>query len=78
MSDLKQKLKTAGAIAVLGGGALFAGSEVGKPACDFVFIDNQKEICLTTEQAEFLVDNLKGRNTGFGMSQFSDIEIRPK
>ena len=78
MSDLLQKLKTAGTIAAIGGGALFAGSEVGKPACDFVFVDNEKELCLTTEQAEFLTENLKGRNTGFGQSQFSDIEIKPK
>ena len=78
MSDLLKKLKTAGAIVAVGGGALFAGSEVGKPACDFVLVDNQQEICLTTEQKDFLVKNLKGRNTGFGQSQFSDIEIRPK
>lgn len=77
MTNLSQKLKN-GAIAVAMGGSLFAGSELGRPECDFVFVDNEKEICLTTEQAEFITNNLKGRNTGFGSSQFSDIEIKPK
>ena len=73
MSDLKQKLKTAGAIAALGGGALFTGSQVGKPECDFVFVDSEKEVCMTEEQVKIVIDNLKGFNTGFGGSQFQDV-----
>ena len=82
--ELFKKLKTAGAIAAIGGGSLVAGSQVGKPACDYAFVSGsvgisvEKEICLTTEQAEFIVDNLKGKNTGFGKSQFSDLNLEKK
>ena len=72
MNNLSQKLKN-GAIAVAMGGSLFAGSQVGKPDCDFVFIDSEKEVCMTQEQAQVIMDNLKGNNTGFGQSQFQEI-----
>lgn len=73
MSNLSQKLKN-GAIAAAIGGSLFAGTEYGKPECDFVFVDNEKEVCMTVEQAQAIVNNLKGSNTGFGQSQFQDID----
>ena len=78
MSDLSKKLKNSAIAVAIGGGSLVLGSQAGKPACDYVFINEQKEICLTTEQAEFITDNLKGRNTGFGRSQFEEIKIIPK
>lgn len=78
MDDLLKKLKTAGAIAALGGGALFAGSQVGKPECAYVLVNNEKEICLDAEQGQAFLDNLKGYNTGFGQSQFQDVNIKKK
>ena len=62
-----------GAIATAIGGSLFLGSEVGKPQCDYVFVDSEKEVCMTAEQAKVVLDNLKGSNTGFGQSQFQDV-----
>lgn len=79
MSDLSKKIRDGITIAAIGGGSLFTGSQMNRPDCDFIFVNDYKEeICLTTEQAEFITNNLKGRNTGFGGSQFSEIKIEKK
>lgn len=79
MSDALKKIRDAGIAVAIAGGSLFAGNQVGKPACDYVFVDaQQKETCLTSEQAQIFLDNLKGSNTGFGSSQFESIKLIKK
>ena len=78
MSNLSKKIRDGIAIAAIGGGSLFAGSQVNRPECDYVLIDNEKEICMSEEQGKAVLDNLKGFNTGFGGSQFQDVNIKKK
>lgn len=78
MNDLTKKIRD-GAIAItIGGGALFAGSQFNRPECTYVLVDNEKEICMTEEQGQAVLDNLKGSNTGFGSSQFQGVNIKKK
>lgn len=72
--SIKENLKK-GAVAVAIGGSLVAGSQVNKPECDYVLVREEQEICLTTAQAEAVIDGVKGSNTGFGKSPFKDIQI---
>ena len=59
-------------LAALGGG-LIAGTQVNKPACDYV-VESAQEICLTQEQADALINSMATSTTQFGFDgvQFSE------
>jgi len=66
IKEILKKLKAA-IIALLLGGSVYIGAEMGRPECDYVIITKQQEeICITAEQAEVLED----LEVGFGGIEF--------
>lgn len=78
MSETSKKIRDGIIATAIGGGSLFIGSQVNRQECAYILIDNEKEICMSEEQGKAVLDNLKGFNTGFGGSQFQDINIKKK
>ena len=58
-------------IALLLGGGMFAGNQVGRPECDYVIItDNAQEICLSMEQVKAIYRQMEKTPVGFGSINF--------
>ena len=77
--DNKTKTAIAGAIMA---GSLALGSQVGKPNCDYVVVNQEarEEICLTAKQAEAIYSSMATSTYqgGFDQIKFSDPLIVPK
>jgi len=72
-NKMNEKIKIGIATLVALGGGLVAGTQVNKPACDYV-IESAQEICLSESQARALLDSMATSTTQFGFDgvQFSE------
>lgn len=57
-------------LATILGGSVYLGTEVNRPECDYVVVKEEKEICLSQEQAEIITEKLEGFTCGFGNIKF--------
>lgn len=58
------------ALATILGGSVYLGSEINRPECDYVVVKEDKEICLSSEQAIIIAEKLKDFRCGFGDIKF--------
>lgn len=67
-NNISNKIKIG--LVILGmGGSMIVGTAIDKPECDYVIVGQDAEICLSEEQVETILEQLKGV-TGFGGFQF--------
>ena len=57
----------AGTVATTG---VVAGTEIGRPDCDYVIYRNEQEICLTEDQVLAIYQKLSIYKAGFGQVSF--------
>jgi len=51
-------------------GSVYAGTEMGRPDCDYVVANQQEEICLDEKTANAIIQNFTAPKVGFGSIPF--------